>query len=99
MYPGRVTRLTESYITAANTIRPRTDVVLVSGLTPIATITPTFGPRVAQMVILIAAGNPITLVTGGNIYDGFTIPTGRCCILIWTLLGSTANGWVIHAPV
>ena len=99
MYPGRVTRVTEEKMAAAATIRPRTDIIYVTGATPISVIVPTFGARAGQMLFVIAAGSPITFATGGNIYGGGTLAADRCAILLWSRLGSGANGWVLNAGV
>lgn len=104
MYPGRVTRVTEEKVIAANTIRPRTDVVYVEGATPIKNIVPTLSPRSAQLLFIIASGGPVTLsASGGNIYGGgtFTIPQDRAVALLWSRVGanSLSSGWVVASGV
>jgi hypothetical protein len=67
MIPGLTTRLSESSLVAATTIKPKSDLVFVSGTTALATINPPF--EAFSGILFLVATDPagVATVTTGNI--------------------------------
>lgn len=82
MIPGQVSRLTESVLASATTIRPRTDLVRLTGSTAVATITPPFG--FSSFLIVVPVDGALVFGTGGNILVGATVAQNRPCLLIYS---------------
>lgn len=97
MIPGTTTKLSEGALDSADTISPKTDIVLLAGTTAVNTIIPTFGGGFSGMVILIptnAAG--ITLGTAGNINVGIAAAQNRA---VWLVYVRSLGKWVINSGV
>lgn len=67
MIPGTTSKLSESTVASATTIRAKTDVVRVTGSTAIANIIPNFGGGFGGICILIATDGAVATTTAGNI--------------------------------
>lgn len=70
MFPGLTTKLSEQTIALSTTIAPKADLVRVTSTavtTVVATIVPPFGGFSGIIVLVNDSGNPINLVTTGNI--------------------------------
>jgi hypothetical protein len=66
MYPGATTRATEETLVSAATISPKSDLVLLTGTTSIATINPPFA-GFSGLLVLIPTGGAVSLLASGNI--------------------------------
>lgn len=96
MIPGKTTRLSESTVVAADSIRADTDVVIATGAVGINTIVPMgVGISQCQLLILITPV-PVILGTTGNIAVGATTVANRPLLLVW--VRSLAK-WYIHSVV
>lgn len=85
MYPGAVSKLSESTVTAAATIGPfRTDLVRVSGSTTIATINPPSGPGGFSGLLLLVAGTTVATTTTGNILTAVTLTAGLVSVFVYS---------------
>lgn len=98
MIPGSTTKLTESKLASADTINPKTDIVFVTGATPVTKIIPNFGGGVASGLLILIAQNAggLVLGTGGNILVGITAAQNRPVFLVYS---KSANAWFINSGV
>lgn len=67
-------------ITAAATIAPQTFITVLTGNTPVATITP---PVSGQHMLCVVPGTTTGFTTGGNIVGGTTTVSGRAYLLCY----------------
>ncbi len=95
MIPGSVSKLSESELTSANTIAPKSDIVVLSGTTQINTITPALGTNVAQFLVLVPAGSTV-LSTTGNIAVGITAVVNRPVFMVYS---PSVGKWLINSGV
>jgi len=74
-------------LTAAATIAPTTFITVLTGNTPVATITP---PVTGQHMLCIVPGTTTGFTTGGNIIGGTTTVSGRAYLLVFDPIPSFA---------
>lgn len=67
-------------ITAAATIAPNTFITVLTGNTPVATITP---PVTGQHMLCIVPGTTTGFTTGGNVSGGTTTVSGRAYLFVY----------------
>jgi hypothetical protein len=67
-------------VTAAATIAPQTFITVVTGNTPVATITP---PVTGQHMLCIVPGTTTGFTTGGNVSGGTTTVSGRAYLFVY----------------
>ncbi len=85
MYPGAISKISESTAVAAATMGPfKTDLVRVSGSTTIATIKPPSGPGGFSGVLLVVAGTTVATTTSGNINNAVTLTAGLVNIFVYS---------------
>lgn len=96
MIPGSVSKLSETTIASAASIRATADVVKVTGSTQINTIQPGLGPGQSQFLVLIPIDGAVTLGTSGNVNVGIAMAQNRAVFLVF--LRST-NKWYINSGV
>ena len=96
MIPGSVSKLSETTVASAATIRATADVVKVTGSTTVNNIIPGLGPGQSQFLILIPTDGAVTLGTSGNINVGIAMAQNRAVFLVF--LRSTAK-WYINSGV
>lgn len=87
MIPGTVSKLSESIISLANTITPKTEVVRVSSTattTVVVTINPVFPQNNQFMILVNSSGGTITGTTAGNIATTVSIPNGCMCSFVYS---------------
>lgn len=88
MFQGRTTKLSESVVASAATIYPKTDMILVSGTTDIATISPSFGGGFSGILFIVPTSGTVNTLTTGNIAVAVAMPVSRVTVLVY----SKANG-------
>jgi len=93
MIPGTVSKLSEQVVVAADKIFAKTDVIVVTGTTPINTIVPAFGRNFAGLLFVVASGTIVTLGAAGNIQAGASIPVNRVAILVFV---KAAGVWAVN---
>lgn len=92
-----------STVASSTTISPISQVILVTGTTPIQTITPQAGCTTSTVVCLLTvladSSGPYTMVTGGNIFESFTSTINRAqvfmyypSISMWKQVGGSGSG-------
>ena len=97
MFPGTTSKLSESTVASATVIDAKSDIVLVTGTTAIATINPNFGGGFSGFLVLVptnAAG--VTLGTGGNILVGIAAAFNRAVFMVYV---RSLGKWVINSGV
>ncbi len=83
MFPGITTKASETTIASAATIRPKADIVQLTGSTAIATIDPPFGGS-PGVLILVPKDGTLGLLTTGNIAIAVTMPQNRATFLAYS---------------
>lgn len=83
MIPGTTTKISEGVVTAAATILPKSDLVIVSGTTSIATIRPPYA-GFSGILALVPADGGIDLFTTGNIAVAVTCAQNRVTFLVYS---------------
>lgn len=83
MFPGLTTRLSEVTLASAATIRPKADLVNLTGSTAIATIDPPF-EGFSGCIILVPKDGTLGLLTTGNISVAVTMPQNRATLLVYS---------------
>ena len=92
MIPGITTKISETIVALSTTIDAKTDLLRVTSTTVttvLATINPNFGGGFSGVVFLLNdSGNPIRVVTTGNIEVGSdrTIPDNFVNVLVFSKL-------------
>lgn len=97
MIPGTTSKLSETTVASATSITAKSDIVLVTGTTAIATIVPSFGGGFSGFLVLIptnAAG--VTLNTAGNILVGIAAVQNRAVFMTFV---KSLGKWVINSGV
>lgn len=90
MFPGTTTKISESTIASAASISPKTDLVLLTGSTAIATIVPSYGGGFSGVLFLVPIDGTVGLLTTGNIAIAVTMPLDRTTVLVY---GKTEGKW------
>lgn len=96
MIPGSVSKLTESTVASAATIKVKTDIVKVTGAVAVNTILPGLGTRQSQFLILIPTSGALTIGTSGNILVGLAAVQNRAVYMVWV---DSLQKWVINSGV
>lgn len=96
MIPGSVSKVSETTIASAASIRATADVVKVTGTTGINTIIPGLGPGQSQFLILIPVDGSVVLGTSGNILIGATVVINRAVFMVYS---RAAAKWYINSGV
>jgi len=86
MIPGTTTKISEQLVTAATTIYPKTDMVLLTGQTAIATIVPNFGGGFPGVLFIVPTGGAVATTTAGNIAVVVTMADLRVTVFTWSKL-------------
>lgn len=85
MFPGSVSKLSESTLASAASISPKTDLVNLTGSTQVNTIVPAlFGGRTASILWVIPKDGNLVFGTSGNILVGATVAQNRVCTLVYS---------------
>ena len=84
MIPGITTKISEELITTAATIKPKTDLVRLTGTTSIATIVPSFGGGFSGILVIVPTGGAVATLTTGNISLAVTMPDMRATVLVYS---------------
>ena len=97
MIPGSVSKLSETTVASATTITAKSDIVIVTGTTAIATIVPAIGTNFCSFLVLIATNAAGVVVgTGGNVLVGTTLVQNRAYTLVYV---KSLAKWVIQGVV
>lgn len=90
MFPGLTTKLSESVLSLATTIYPKTDLIHIddtTSTTVLATITPAFGGGFSGVHILVnRSGANFTTVTTGNIATAVTVGANVAVVVVYSKL-------------
>jgi hypothetical protein len=95
MFPGSTTKITTSALVGTATLNPKTDLVVVSGVGPVNTITPNYGGGFSGILILVPTA-ALVLGTTGNILVGATLVVNRATFLVYV---KSLGKWVIQTVV
>lgn len=96
MLPGLTSKLSETTVASATSIKAKSDVVLVTGTTQIETISPNFGGGFGGFLILIPVSGSVVLGTAGNIAVGITAVINRAVHLNYV---KSTGKWYINSGV
>lgn len=97
MFPGLTTRVSESDIALAASIKPLSDVIIVTdttSTTAVATIIPPYAGFSGVMIVVNRSGNNITTVTTGNIATATTIGQNVATLLTYV---KSIDKWIVGA--
>lgn len=83
MFPGITTRASETTIASAATIRPKADIVFLTGSTAVATIDPPYGGS-PGVIILVPTDGTLGLLTTGNIALAVTMTQNMGCFCVYS---------------
>jgi len=83
MFQGLTTKLSESVVASAATISPKTDIIHVTGTTPIVNINATFGGGFSGILFIVPVG-AFTTTTAGNINNVSTGIVGQLMIMVYS---------------
>lgn len=89
MFPGLMSKLSESTVASTTTITVQSDIVYVTGSTSIATITsPLIG--IGGSVIFVVATNAagFATTTAGNIALAVSVTTNKATVFVWSSVNS-----------
>lgn len=90
MIPGLTSKLSESTVASAATIEVKTDQVLVTGTTSIASIKPPhYGGGFSGFVIIVPTDGNVATLTTGNIAVAVTMPQNRATLLTFSKKNGT----------
>ena len=89
MIPGLTSKISEQLVTAATTIYPKTDMVLLTGQTAIATIVPPY-EGFSGVIFIVPTGGAVATTTAGNISLVVTMADLRVTVLTYSKLN---NKW------
>lgn len=84
MFPGLTTKLSEETLASATTINPTKDLVLLTGTTAVATITPHFGGGFSGVLFIVPIDGNVATTTAGNISVVVTMPEDRVTVLVYS---------------
>lgn len=96
MIPGSISKVSETTVASAASIRATADVVKVTGTTQINTIIPGIGPGQSQFLMLIPVDGSVVLGTSGNILIGITAVINRAVFMVYS---RAAAKWYINSGV
>jgi hypothetical protein len=96
MIPGTVSKMSETTVASAASIRATADVLKITGSTQINTIQPGLGPGQSQFLVLVPIDGSIILGTSGNILVGITAVVSRSVFLVFV---RSMNKWIINSGV
>jgi hypothetical protein len=88
MIPGLTTRISEVKLTAAATIAPRGDLVIIAGTTAIATIVPPFAGFGGVLFLVATDAAGVSTLTTGNIALAVSLTTSKVCAFVYSSLNS-----------
>lgn len=88
-FPGTVSKLSESVVASATAISPKSDIVVLTGVVPVATINPGWS-GFCQRITLIPLGATATLTAAGNIAVAVALVQNRAQDLVYS---KTQNKW------
>ena len=89
MIPGLTSKVSEAVLASATTISPKTDVVLLTGTTAIATIRPPYA-GFGGILFVIPTGGAVATTTAGNIAAVVTMTDLMPCVFIYSNIN---NKW------
>lgn len=84
MFPGLTTKLSEETLASATSINPTKDLVLLTGTTAVATITPHFGGGFSGVLFIVPIDGNVATTTAGNISVVVTMPQDRVTVLVYS---------------
>lgn len=84
MIPGLTSKISEELIVAAATIRPKKDLIFVSGTTAIATIIPPYSGFSGILFIVATDAAGVATVTSGNIQVVVTMTTSKVNVFVFS---------------
>lgn len=84
MIPGLTSKISESNIVAAATIRPLTDLIFVSGTTALATIIPPYSGFSGILLVVATDEAGLATVTTGNIQLVVTMTTNQVNVFVFS---------------
>ncbi len=84
MIPGLTTKISEEVIASAATINPTKDMILLSGSTALATITPHFGGGFSGILVIVPTDGTVATLTSGNIAIVVTMPQNRATVFTFS---------------
>lgn len=96
MIPGSVSKVSETTIASAASIRATADVCKITGSTQINTIIPGLGTGQSQFLILVPIDGSIILGTSGNINVGITAVINRAVFMVFL---RSLGKWIINSGV
>jgi hypothetical protein len=96
MIPGITSKLSESTVASASTITAKSDIVKVTGSTPVNTIIPNFGGGFSGFLVLIPTDGALTIGTSGNILAGLAAVQNRAVFMVFV---RSLGKWVINSGV
>lgn len=96
MYPGITTRLTYRTVASATTLDADKDVLVLTGTTAIATLTPKSMNKSnqAQILFIIPTGGAVATTTAGNIAVVQSMGNNLVTCLVWI---PSLSKWYPHA--
>ena len=83
MFPGTTSKLSESAVTAAATINPKTDMIRVSGATAIVNIVPNFGGGFSGILFVVPLA-VFTWTAAGNISIAGTSVINKMIVFVYS---------------
>lgn len=84
MFPGLTTKLSEESVASTTSISPKSDLVIVTGSTDIATIIPSFGGGFSGILYLVPVDGAVGLLTTGNIAAAVSMPQNQVTTLTFS---------------
>lgn len=84
MFPGITTKLSEETLATAAEIKPKADLVKLTGTTSIATINGQFGGGFSGIIVLVPTEGDVATLTTGNIAVAVTMPDQRATVLVYS---------------
>jgi predicted phosphoribosyltransferase len=84
MIPGLQSKLSEEVVASATSISVRTDLVIVTGTTAIATISPPRQGGAGTILILVPISGAVSTTTAGNIGKVVAMVQFQSCTFVWS---------------
>lgn len=97
MFPGLVSKISESALGLTTSIAPQTDLVRISNTTSttvVATIVPPYAGFSGVMFVHNSSGGNITTVTTGNILTAVTIGSNALVLFVYN---KVLDKWIVGA--
>jgi len=82
MFPGLTTRLSEELTASSTTIRPKNDLVRLTGSTTVATIAPSYA-GFSGILFVVPVDGTLQTVTTGNIPVAVIMPQNRVTVFVY----------------